>query len=107
MLFLRPQVFLFYQWDSLLLEAGLLAVVLAPWLPAGGGRRAADPVGLWLVRWLLFRQVFSTGVVKLASQCPSWWSLTGESVQRDWGRAASVAWWGAGNTVVSRNGDDH
>ena len=27
------QVFLGYQWDSLLLEAGLLAVLLTPWHP--------------------------------------------------------------------------
>ncbi|XP_043198942.1 lipase maturation factor 2-like [Amphibalanus amphitrite] len=70
------QAFLYYQWDSLLLETGLLAVVLAPWLPSGGRQRPSDSVGLWLVRWLLFRQVFSTGAMKLLSKCPSWWSLT-------------------------------
>ncbi|XP_037071545.1 lipase maturation factor 2-like [Pollicipes pollicipes] len=69
------QVFLFFQWDTLLMEAGLLAALLAPLLPGCAGR-PADAVGLWLVRWLLFRLVFSTGAVKLLSHCPAWWGLT-------------------------------
>ena len=76
-------MFLYYQWDTLLLETGLLAVVLSPWLPyrrrsSGPDTRSGGPLGLWLLRWLLFRQVFSTGVVKLLSQCPAWWGLTGQ-----------------------------
>jgi lipase maturation factor 1 len=68
------QVFLGYQWDALLLEAGLLAVLMAPWRPRLG--RATDEpwwFTVWLVRWLLFRLVFLSGVVKLASQDPAWW----------------------------------
>jgi hypothetical protein len=70
------QVFLGYQWDSLLLETGLLAVLLAPW----GTRlsRAGDQpwwFAVWLVRWLAFRLMFLSGVVKLASHDPTW---------RDW-----------------------
>lgn len=30
----------------------------------------------WLVRFLLFRLMFAAGVVKLTSQCPTWWGLT-------------------------------
>ena len=30
----------------------------------------------WLVRWLLFRLMFASGVVKLTSECPTWWGLT-------------------------------
>lgn len=35
-----------------------------------------DGMVLWLVRWLLFRLMFASGVVKLTSQCPTWWGLT-------------------------------
>ena len=30
----------------------------------------------FLIRWLLFRLMFASGVVKLTSGCPTWWSLT-------------------------------
>lgn len=70
--------FLDFQWDALLLEAGLLAIPLAP----GGLRpfaRAARPpsrVLLWLVRWLLVRLMWLSGVVKLTSGDPCWWDLS-------------------------------
>jgi len=71
------QVFLGYQWDSLLLETGLLAVLLAPWR-ARLGRSGDRPwwFAVWLVRWLAFRLMFLSGVVKLASHDPTWqdWS---------------------------------
>ncbi|CAN0095861.1 unnamed protein product [Bubo scandiacus] len=73
------QVFLYFQWDSLLLEAGFLAVLVAPlrllkWRSTTW--RAHDGVTFWLVRWLLFRLMFASGVVKLTSRCPTWWGLT-------------------------------
>lgn len=40
--------------------------------------RPHDSVTFWLVRWLLFRLMFASGVVKLTSRCPTWWGLTGE-----------------------------
>nr|XP_023832170.1 lipase maturation factor 2 [Salvelinus alpinus] len=72
------QDFLRFQWDSLLLEAGFLTVLVAPlnllrWRSAF---RQHDAVTFWLVRWLLFRLTFGSGVAKLASHCPSWWGLT-------------------------------
>ncbi len=69
------QEFLGYQWDSLLLEAGLLAILLAPW--SRWLRSARDepwPFAVWLVRWLVFRLMFLSGVVKLASGDPTWWA---------------------------------
>ncbi|XP_069705829.1 lipase maturation factor 2 [Phaenicophaeus curvirostris] len=73
------QVFLYFQWDSLLLEAGFLAVLVAP-LRLGRWRQPAwrphDSLTFWLVRWLLFRLMFASGVVKLSSRCPTWWGLT-------------------------------
>ena len=35
-----------------------------------------DGMTVWLLRWLLFRLMFASGVVKLQSQCPTWWGLT-------------------------------
>jgi hypothetical protein len=71
------QDFLSYQWDALLLEAGLLAVLLAPW-GVWLGRAKDEPwrFSIWLARWLVFRLMFLSGAVKLASQDPAWseWS---------------------------------
>lgn len=70
------QVFFGYQWDALLLETGLLAIVLAP--PALRLRPGQEPprVVLWLLRFLLFRLTFASGIVKLLSGDPTWRSLS-------------------------------
>jgi len=60
------QVFTTYQWDTFLLEGGFLALLLS----------VAPVSGLWLLRWLLFRFMFMSGVVKLLSGDPNWWNLT-------------------------------
>ncbi len=69
-------VFFGYQWDALLLETGLLALFLAP--PALRLRRGQEPspVVLWLLRFLLFRLTFVSGVVKLRSGDETWRSLS-------------------------------
>jgi predicted DCC family thiol-disulfide oxidoreductase YuxK len=68
------QDFLQFQWDSLLLEAGLLAVLVAPWTWWDRPDRPMAPLPLqvWLYRWLLFRLMLRSGLVKLASGDPSW-----------------------------------
>ena len=59
------QDFLSYQWDVLLLEAGLLALF------------ADDSAArFWLFRWLLFRLMFFSGIGKILSGDPSWHNLT-------------------------------
>jgi hypothetical protein len=72
------QEFLRFQWDGLLLEAGFVAILLAPW--RWRSRLSGDPppsrAVLWLARWLLFRLMLSSAVVKLASGDPTWQSLT-------------------------------
>jgi hypothetical protein len=55
-----------YQWDTFLLETGVLALLLG---------FTVTP-GIWLLRWLLFRFMFMSGVVKLLSGDPSWWNLS-------------------------------
>jgi predicted DCC family thiol-disulfide oxidoreductase YuxK len=59
------QIFLSYQWDALLLEAGFLAVFLG-----------SEVVIVWLFRWLLCRLMFLSGAVKLLSGDPSWRHFT-------------------------------
>lgn len=59
------QIFMGYQWDYLLLEAGFLAIFLKP-----------AYTRVWLFRWLLFRLMFESGAVKLLSRDLSWRNLT-------------------------------
>ncbi len=79
--------FLSFQWDILLLETGALAVFYAPaaaWLPTS--RAWATPPSravTWLLRFLLFKLMFSSGVVKLSSGDPTWWSLTALTVHHE------------------------
>ena len=74
------QLFFNYQWDILLLEAGFLALLLAPPDALGPRSRAWEreppALSIWLFRWLLFRLVWASGIVKLASGDATWWSLT-------------------------------
>ncbi|MEE2834992.1 MAG: lipase maturation factor family protein [Myxococcota bacterium] len=72
------QNFTYYQWDSLLCEAGFLAIFVAPrgarlTLSACSGTQS---VFRWLSLWLLWRLVFVSAYVKLASGDPSWASCT-------------------------------
>ncbi len=76
------QTFLGFQWDLLLLEMGLLAVFLAPWrlMPRLKSEPPPSAPVLWLHRWLLFRLMFSSGMVKLASRDDAWWDLSALTV---------------------------
>ena len=56
------QPFTSFQWDTLLLETGFLAIFLTP----------RSRVVIWLFRWLLFRLRFMSGLAKLASGDPTW-----------------------------------
>jgi predicted DCC family thiol-disulfide oxidoreductase YuxK len=71
-------IFLGYQWENLLLETGLLAILLAPLRIFSRLRDDPDPprLPLFLVRYLLFKLTFLSGYVKLASQDEVWWNLT-------------------------------
>lgn len=70
------QRFLAYQWDALLLETGFLAILWAPPVRLlGAAEREPSRLVLGLLRWLVFRLMFFSGWVKLASGDPTWWSL--------------------------------
>jgi predicted DCC family thiol-disulfide oxidoreductase YuxK len=60
------QTFMSFQWDTFLLETGFLALLLS----------FAQKPGIWLLRWLLFRFMFMSGVVKLLSGDAHWWNLS-------------------------------
>ena len=71
------QVFLSFQWDVLLLEVGFLAIFFAPLQLRETFTRTpqSSTAFLWLLRWLLFRLMFASGFVKLASD-EVWRNLT-------------------------------
>lgn len=63
------QVFYGFGWESMLLEAGFLAILL-------GTNRMAVPIPLiFLLRWMLFRVEFGAGLIKLRGD-PCWRNLT-------------------------------
>jgi predicted DCC family thiol-disulfide oxidoreductase YuxK len=78
------QVFLSFQWDVLLLETGFLSIFFAPWRllprdlmwwPRPGAPGVPVPVsrpGLFLLKFLLFKLILMSGVVKLTSGDDSW-----------------------------------
>ena len=77
-LFNVTQPFLGFQWDTLLLETGFLALFLVPWRRNKGttGEPPPSPLVLFLFRFLLFRVVFTSGLVKIISQDPTWNDFT-------------------------------
>ena len=65
--------FFSYQWDILLLESGLLGFLFSPWVFwLGEARGEPSRLVVWLIRWLVFRLMFLSGLVKLASGDPTW-----------------------------------
>jgi hypothetical protein len=63
------QTFYGFGWESLLLEAGFLAVFLGP------SPLAPPVVTMWLLRWLVFRLEFGAGLIKLRGD-PCWRNLS-------------------------------
>jgi hypothetical protein len=72
------QLFLGFQWDALLLEAGFLAIFFAPAGLRPGLHPAAPPsfISRWLLIWLVFRVHFMSGIVKITAGDETWHSLT-------------------------------
>jgi len=72
------QTFLSFQWDNLLLEAGLLAILLSP--PVWRTHLTVNPrsprIVVFLFHLLLFKLMFMSGYVKLASGDPVWRDLS-------------------------------
>ena len=60
------QTFMTFQWDTFLLETAVIALLMT----------FSPTTGVWLARWLLFRFMFMSGVVKLISGDPNWRNLS-------------------------------
>jgi predicted DCC family thiol-disulfide oxidoreductase YuxK len=75
---LAGQTFLSFQWDTLLLETGFLAILFAPGnlLPGARRERPTSRAFLFLLRCLLFKLMFASGLVKLWGNDETWWGLT-------------------------------
>jgi lipase maturation factor 1 len=56
------QTFMSFQWDLLLLEVGFLAIFIS----------SNSSIMVWLFRWLLFRLMFMSGLVKILSGDIAW-----------------------------------
>ncbi|CAF5084718.1 unnamed protein product, partial [Rotaria sp. Silwood1] len=74
--------FLYFQWDTLLLETGFLTIFVAPMRILYIKKKQnedylyQDRITLWLIRWLAFRLLFASGIVKLTGGDRTWWALT-------------------------------
>ena len=70
------QAFLSFQWDILLLETGFLSIFFAPWQlwprSATAAIQPVSPVAMFLLKFLLFKLMFMSGVVKLTSGDNCW-----------------------------------
>lgn len=65
-----------FGWESQLLETGFLAIFLVPLLDARPfSRREPPPAVLWLFRWLIFRIMLGSGLIKLRGDAV-WRNLT-------------------------------
>ena len=72
------QTFLSFQWDVLLLEAGLLACLYAPrgWWPRLASEHRPSAAIRWLLWGLAFKLTFLSGITKLVSRDPTWANWT-------------------------------
>jgi hypothetical protein len=70
------QEFFSFQWDALLLETGFAAILLAPWGIRPSYSTPIPRLALWAFRFLIFRLMFESGIVKLLSGDPTWRDLT-------------------------------
>jgi Lipase maturation factor len=70
------QIFFGYGWETQLLETGMLAVFLCPMTSARPFPATRTPVVVvWLLRWLVFRVMLGSGLIKLRGD-PCWRDLT-------------------------------
>ena len=70
------------QLDRLMLETALLCIPFAPagLRPGLGAESPPRPIATFMMRWLLFRVMFESGLVKIVSADPHWRNLTAMDV---------------------------
>jgi lipase maturation factor 1 len=108
------QLFLEFQWDNLLLEAGLLAVLYAPVVWRERVDAAAEPpvIVRWAICLLAFKLTFLSGITKLLSGDPTWANWTAMSYHYEtqpiptwtswymYQLPLSVHYWSTGGTLL-------
>lgn len=77
------QTFMRFQWDSLLLEVGFLAIWIAPWwvqhrplVVTSADIFPTPSSAIWTLRFLFFKFMYMSGCVKIQSRCPTWLGLS-------------------------------
>lgn len=65
------QDFLGFQWDTLLTETLFASLFVARWQVRR--ERAPSLLGVWILRWTLFKLMLASGLVKLTSGDTTWW----------------------------------
>jgi predicted DCC family thiol-disulfide oxidoreductase YuxK len=71
------QEFFTFQWDALLLEAGFAAILVTPFgLMPRYSSRSTSTIGIWVLRFLIFRLMLESGLVKLLTGDITWRNLT-------------------------------
>jgi hypothetical protein len=77
--FIIGQVFMSFQWDIFLLETGFIAIFFSTFFWGDINELAIikpiDDVCYYVLRFLMFRFMYSNGIVKLTANCPSWLSF--------------------------------
>ncbi len=90
--------FFYYQWDNLLVETGFLAT----FLPVRGSilslarRRPIPephPVMVFLLRWLLFRLLFESGMAKILFGWDDWFVVNGMTLYYETAPLPSLGGW--------------
>ena len=108
------QVFLEFQWDNLLLEAGLLAVLYAPVVWRERVHDSAEPPAIvrWAIWVLAFKLTFLSGITKILSGDPTWANWTAMSYHYEtqpiptwtswymYQLPLSVHYWSTGGTLL-------
>ena len=86
--------FLSFQWDNLLLESALFALLVAPGRLDGASAPPPHPIAVFLMQWLLFRLMVESGAAKLLTGDPSWRDLTAMATYYETAPLPTwVGWW--------------
>ena len=80
------------QIDNMMLETALLCIPFAPpgFRPGLGARFPPRPIAVLAMRWLLFRGMFESGVVKLISDDPLWRNFTAMDIMYETSPAPTI-----------------
>jgi hypothetical protein len=88
------QDFFTFQWDNLLLETALVAILLAPPGLRPRASPAPHPLALLLVLWLLFRLHVESGLAKILLGDPTWRDLTAPASYYETAPLPTwIGWW--------------